>query len=208
MPTIPQSGLTYPNRGARALLLGLEDLLGKHGLEALLKVASLTQWIELRPSDTLEREVDFHQLTALSTALNELYGLRSGSGLARLANRTTFENTWGGYSALAAFRDEQFLSLPPRRRLDVGGVALVRVFNQISDLGIHLQPSEGDLAFEFENCPYCMGIESDRPVCGATAGWIEGFLQLIQADAQFNVSETACAAVNGPRCIFRVTIEG
>jgi hypothetical protein len=208
VPTIPQSGLTYPNRGARAFLLGLEDLLGKHGLEALLKVASLGSWVEQRPPDTLDREVDFLQLTSLTEALNDLYGLRSGSGLARQANRTTFEKAWGNYSALAAFRDEQFLSLSLQRRLEAGGVALARVFNQISDLGIRFQSSDEDLTFEFENCPYCMGIESDRPVCGAATGWVEGFLKLIGAEDQFTVIETACAAAGGPRCIFTVTNSG
>jgi hypothetical protein len=204
MANIARSGLTYPNRGARALLLGLQDLLGGHGLVAVLKLASLDEWVGGLPPDTLERAADFAQLTALTQGLVKLYGQRSGSGLARQANRVTFAETWSDFGALSGFKDEQFLQLPLERRLKVGGMAVARVFNEISDLGASFIVADGETRFEFENCPYCLHVQADAPICGALTGWIEGALGLIGADGHLLVSEMACTAVGDARCTFHL----
>jgi hypothetical protein len=206
---IEKAGLTYPNRGARALLLGLEDLLGKHGLEALLKQVGLEEWTDKSPPDNLDREIDFTQLTALNQGLLEFYGQRSGSGLARQANRSKFEEAWGDFSELARLRQEDFSALPLEERMKIGGETLGRVFNEISDLGLRITTVGNSVAFEFENCPYCLQVTSELPLCGASAGWIEGFLRLIKAGRQVTVLESSCSAAGAPHCIFTLKhVEG
>jgi hypothetical protein len=202
---IPLSGLTYPNRGARVLLLGLEDLLGHHGLVALLKLATLEHWMVNLPPDNLDREVDFSQLTALTQGLLALYGLRSGSGLARQAVRSTFIEAWENQGALAGFKDPQFKELPMERRLEIGAMGATRVFNELTDFGIHFHLGSEGASFEFANCPYCIDVHADSPICGGSVGWVEGLLTLIELQDDYSVKETSCSAVSGRCCTFLVT---
>ncbi|MEJ2012436.1 MAG: 4-vinyl reductase [Anaerolineales bacterium] len=202
MSNTPTSGLSYPNRGARALVLGLEDLVGKHGLELLLKRVGLEEWTENIPPENIDQDVDFAQLTALSQGLLEFYGRRSGSGLARQANRSRFDEAWGEFGELADFKQDSFSTLPVEEKIEIGGKTLARVFNEISDLGLRFTTEHNISSFELENCPYCFQVKSDVPTCGAAVGWIEGFLGAIGAERQIIVHETACAATGAPHCVF------
>ena len=204
MSNFPLSGLTYPNRGARALLLGLEDLIGRHGLDTVFKIASLDHWAVEFPPDNLERDVDFAQLTALTHGLIEMYGMRSGPGLARQAVRATFVKTWGDQGLLADLKDQRFTSLPIEQQLEVGGMAAVRVFNELGNTGAKFTTSHGEVSFEFENCPYCVGMKSNSPICGGSAGWVEGVLALIGAESRYAVSEVSCSAMGDTCCKFVV----
>ena len=68
MPTIPPSGLFYPNRFVRYLFLAMEDVMGTQGLAS---TRVLAEWEgPSLPPDDLERAVDFAALTRLNLALN------------------------------------------------------------------------------------------------------------------------------------------
>jgi len=196
--------LTYPDRGAHALLRGLQDLLGHHGLEALLKPAGLKAWSGAL-QDSTARGVDFAEISALARALRELYGVRSGAGLARQAVRATFVHTWGAHGALAGFKDDQFRRLDLQRRLEIGGMAAARVFNELSGMGLECSGSEPGAIFTFQHCPFCIGVQGERGLCGGAAGWIEGILLLIGAAEQLIVEETSCAAAGDAHCQFTVS---
>lgn len=93
MPSIPKSGLYYPNKIARIYLLAMEEVMGKNGLNAILNMASLQNLIDNPPPDNLEREFDFADYSALNGALEEMYGPRGGRGLALRAGRASFSQS-------------------------------------------------------------------------------------------------------------------
>ena len=62
MISIEKSLKTYPNHPTRAFLLELEDVLGKNGLNALLRIAGLQEWIDTYPAENFERDVDLSEL--------------------------------------------------------------------------------------------------------------------------------------------------
>ena len=82
--------LFYPNRFARIIIDALEEVMGKNGLHAVLRLAKLEKYIHERPPNNLEKEFPFSELTALQAALEEMYGPRGGRGLAIRAGRATF----------------------------------------------------------------------------------------------------------------------
>src|SRR5262249_22784055 len=77
-----KSGLNYPNKIARIYINAREDVRGKSGLNAILTLAHLNQFIDNYPADNLERQFDFAYFTALNAALEDMYGPRGGRGLA------------------------------------------------------------------------------------------------------------------------------
>jgi len=77
-----KSGLYYPNKIARIYIMAMEDVMGKNGLNAILNLAGLQNYIENYPNDNLERQFDFADFTSLNAALEDMYGPRGGRGLA------------------------------------------------------------------------------------------------------------------------------
>ncbi|NJL95677.1 MAG: hypothetical protein HC915_19075 [Anaerolineae bacterium] len=85
-----KSGLYYPNKLARITLEAMEEIMGKNGLNAILNLAGLSEYIGNYPPDNLEKAFDFTDFTALMVALEDMYGPRGGRGLALRAGRAAF----------------------------------------------------------------------------------------------------------------------
>ena len=79
---VPPSGYFYPNKMARIFLLALEEVMGRNGLNALLNLIDLRQYIHELPPDNLQREFDFAHISNINTGLEDIYGPRGGRGLA------------------------------------------------------------------------------------------------------------------------------
>ena len=72
------SGLYYPDRFGLILLTGLEEIMGRNGLNAILNLANLSQFIDNPPPDSMDRNFDFAYISALNQALEDMYGPRGG----------------------------------------------------------------------------------------------------------------------------------
>ena len=87
---VPLSGYYYPNKMGRIFLLALEEVMGRNGLNALLNLIDLRQFIHELPPDNLEREFDSAYITNLHKGPEEIYLPRGGSGLALRGARAIF----------------------------------------------------------------------------------------------------------------------
>src|SRR3989304_9579089 len=92
MGPVPKAGLYYPNKFGLITIKSLEEVMGKNGLNAILNLGGLTHYMERYPPDNLEKGFDFTELSAIGTALEEMYGPRGGRGLALRAGRATFSD--------------------------------------------------------------------------------------------------------------------
>ena len=100
-PEHKKSGYYYPNKFARITLDAMQEVMGENGLNAILNLAGLSEYIGNFPPDNLEKEYDFADYTALNIALEEMYGPRGGRGLALRAGRATFAQGLRAFGALA-----------------------------------------------------------------------------------------------------------
>src|SRR5215831_5462827 len=112
MSPVQKSGLHYPNKFGLIILKSLEEVMGKNGLNAILNLAGLNNYIENYPPDNLEKGFDFTELSAIGVALEDMYGPRGGRGLALRAGRATFSQGLKNFGALAGVGDLAFKVLP------------------------------------------------------------------------------------------------
>ena len=83
MSPVQKSGLYYPNKFGLITLKSLEEVMGKNGLNAILNLAGLSNYIDTYPPDNLDKGFDFSELSAIGTALEDMYGpQRTRSGAA------------------------------------------------------------------------------------------------------------------------------
>lgn len=207
MISIEKSHKTYPNHPTRAFLLELEDVLGKNGLNTLLRIAGLQEWIDTYPAENFEREVDLSEFSSLNAALDEIYGSKGSHALARRASKTAFDLTWKLHGALGNQQAADFDSLPAQARNKEGLTILAEALSAASDLECEVQEEDNIILFRVQNCPVCWGRESSSPTCQGFVGLLEGCLQWLGSDKNFEIIEKECSAAGGDACTFSITEE-
>ncbi len=207
MISIKKSHKTYPNHPTRAFLLALVDILGKNGVNAVLRIASLQEWIETFPAENFEREVDLSEFSSLNAALEEVYGSRGSHGLARRASKSAFDLTWKQYGSLGDLQTTEIASLPALTRNKEGLAAFAKALSAASDLECEVQDEDNLILFRVQNCPVCWGRESSAPTCQGFVGLLEGFLEWLGSGVNFEVTEMECSAAGGEACTFSINEE-
>lgn len=204
---VPKSGYYYPNKIGRIYLQAMEEVMGRNGLNALLNLTGLRQYIQEFPPDNLVREFDFADFSNLNKGLDDIYGPRGGRGLALRGGRATFARGLKGFGALAGAGDLAFKVLPLSTKLKIGIPAMGRVFSQFSDQITRVENFDDHFIYTIERCPVCWGQESDRAICYVAVGLLQEGLRWVSGGLEFRVEETECFAAGGPACIFHIDKE-
>jgi hypothetical protein len=204
---IPKSGLHYPNKIARIYLMAMEEVMGKNGLNAILNMASLNHLMDNYPPDNLHREFDFADYSALSGALEEMYGPRGGRGLALRAGRASFAQGLRHFGALAGAGDLAFKVLPMTTKLKIGIPAMAKIFSQVSDQKSWVEETPTEYIYYMAPCPVCWGRKSDKPMCHAGAGLLQEGLRWVSGGHEFRVQEAKCVGCGDDACVLHVQKE-
>ena len=189
-----KSGLTYPNKFARAYLMAMEDVMGKDNLNAALNLADLSQYADALPPDNLERSFDFADFTALNVALEQVYGQRGGRGIALLAGRACFSLGLRNFGALAGLGAPAFRALPFEFRAELGLRAIAEVFTRFSDQATQVQVCDNGYNMIVNPSPVCWERRADRPVCHALSGMFQEGMRWISDGLVLSAAHYGSAA--------------
>jgi len=189
---------------ARVVILAMEEIMGKNGLNAILNMAKLPHLIDNYPSDTLEKRYDFAEFTALNTALEEMYGPRGGRGLALRAGRASFARGLQGFGALVGASDLAFKVLPLSTKLKMGIPMMAAVFNQVSDQVVRVEEKGDHFLYHIDRCPVCWERKTDKPVCFIAMGVIQEGARWVSGGREFRVDEISCIAMGDSSCTFMI----
>lgn len=198
------SGLYYPNRIARLFLLAMEDVMGQHGLNAILGLAGLEVYIDQIPPDNLARQFDFSWIAALSEALEDMYGARGGRGMALRIGRACFARGLKDFGAMAGMADPAFRALSLESRSKIGLEALAAIFTNFSDQATVFRAYDTHYELRTEFSPMAWGRSADKPVCHALVGIVQESMRWASDGYEYHVQEVSCRAAGGEACIFRI----
>ncbi len=205
LPSPEPSGLYYPNRFGLILLDALEEIMGRNGLNAILNMARLSQFIDNPPPDDMEKGFDFAYISALNRALEEMYGPRGGRGLQLRLGRVLFAQGLANFGALVGASDLAFKVLPLPAKLKAGLPAVAKVFDSLSDQTSYVKDPGGDhMLYVIDRCSMCWGQEVDRPGGYIAAGIIEEALRWLSSGLTFRVDQTSCIGMGDENCTFVV----
>jgi predicted hydrocarbon binding protein len=203
MEPVKKSGYYYANKFSLIMLDALEDVLGKNGLNAVLNLAHLPSLIDNFPPDNLEKEFDFADVSAINQALEEIYGLRGGRGLALRAGRATFADSLKNFGALAGAGDLAFKILPLNAKMRIGVPSMARIFTQVSDQHSTSKEYDDVIVYTIHRCPVCWERHDlDKPVCFIAVGLLQEGLKWLSGGNEFRVNESKCASMGDDVCEF------
>lgn len=204
MQPIPQSGLYYPNKFGRIFIQSLESVMGHNGVNSILNLANLPGRMENLPQDDYEKQFDFAELSSILAALEEVYGLRGGRGLALRAGIAIFTGALRDYGALAGISNPVFKGLPLQVKLRVGLPAIARILSQLSDQISTVEEHDDRMIFSVRRCPACQGRQAESPECAFILGLLQEGLKWITDGSEYRVTETECIAKGDPACVFEI----
>ncbi|MCS6909803.1 MAG: 4-vinyl reductase [Anaerolineales bacterium] len=193
-----KSGYYYPNKMGRIYLTALEEVMGKNGLNAILRLAKLEHYIDNYPPDNLNKEFAFEDIAALHQALEEMYGPRGGRGLCQRAGRALFANGLKNFGALAGAGDLAFKVLPLSTKMKIAVPAIAKVFNATTDQISNAHEFDDHYIYTLERCSMCWNRTADKPICHTAVGIIQEALKWMSGGREFRVEMVACKATGAP----------
>lgn len=206
MVTAPEpSGLYYPNRFRLIVLNALEEIMGRNGLNAILNMAGLSEYIDAQLPDDMEKGFDFAHISALNRALEEMYGPRGGRGLQLRLGRVLFVQGLANFGALVGASDLAFKILPLQAKVKAGLPAVAKVFDSLSDQTSYVRdPGTSQYQYIIECCSMCWGRSVERPGGFIAAGIIEESLRWLSGGLTFRVDQITCMGMGHENCTFAV----
>lgn len=198
MITMPE--FHYPNRMGRILLQAMEEILGTSGMNAVLHLAGLCEYVDHLPADDLELKVPFQHVSGLQIALETLYGACAGRGVATRIGRASFNHGLREFGSELGLTKLAFRMLPMPARILRLCEALAELFNKFSDQQVRLEIGEGTISWQIERCAYCWDRQAEEPVCSLAVGLLQEAVSWAGSGKHFEVRETSCLAAGDGMC--------
>jgi predicted hydrocarbon binding protein len=196
------------NRRTRSHLDALSELIGKHGLTALLRLAGLQGWIDHPPPHDDAFGVDFADMAALSATLEGMYGPHGGRALGARVGRALFRAEQAQIEADLEPVDAAFKAQPASARVNGVLHAVAKATRRHTHSDVEVEEKEGAFLVHVKPCPLCWGIrEADHPICHSTTGFLQQAIEWIGAGDDYRVEEVSCATIRPGEedaCVFAV----
>lgn len=197
-----RSGLYYPNRFARYFFRALELSLGANAANMVIGQSKQEDYEP--PADSMAHEFDFAVMSQLNKSLELMYGERGGHGVALRVGRVWFNDGLKQFGVLAALGHPTFQARPLTERVRIGLDAFAYTFNQHTDQRCTLEEGRDAFYFIVEHSPFAWGRRTESPVCHALTGALQGCLNWASTNYEYHIYETACKAVTGEPCEFKI----
>ena len=192
---------SFPGKMGRIVLLSLKDVMGEKALNTVLAMARLQEYVGNFPPNNFEKRFSFDEMARLLQALEQMYGVRSGRGLARKAGHTSFRLGVRDFGPVLGLADLAFRILPLGMRLRVGLEVLAETFNKYTDHAVRVEEDERHFRWTVDRCGMSWGRRSDAPCCHLSVGVLEEALYWVSGGRSFYVEEVACVAAGDPACV-------
>ena len=194
----------YPNNIGRILLLALEDILGRHGVNALLNLAQHPELVNNYPSSNLEYGVTFSQISDLHEALDEMFGQRVGRAIAIHAGRQTFRRGLKVLGPILGISDLALRALPLGIKIKIGLNVFAETMNKFSEQVVRLDEGRDHYYWIIERCPFCWNRHVETPNCHLAMGILLEAAEWVSNGRTFHITQTHSIACGDSACTFEV----
>jgi bacteriochlorophyll 4-vinyl reductase len=196
--------LVIVNALMRQALVAVKEVMGKNGLNAVLRMSSLEQYVDNLPPDDLDPSVKSSDYARLNEAIESFYG-RGGRGMLRRIGKASFQYAVREQSALLGLAGVALKLLPRKQQirfiLNSVANALKKTNPQVQ---VEVEEADNRFAYVARTCSVCYGRQSDKPICHLYVGSIGEAVRWATGQA-YQVQETQCIAKGDPYCRFEVT---
>lgn len=190
----------YPNKMGRIILLAMEEVMGRNGVNAILNLARLKTLVNSYPPNNFDRQFSFNEVGSIQQALEDMYGPRGARGLSLRAGRACFKYGIKEFGPVLGIADLAFRLLPLGMKLKVGFEVFAETFNKFSDQIVRLGEDEEHYIWIIDRCPVCWKRRTAEPCCHLAVGILQEGLYWVSSGKSFHVEEVGCIAQGDATC--------
>ncbi len=190
----------YPQSMGRIILLAMEEVLGHEGIRSILRLASLTSYLDQYPAARADKTFSFGTVSHLIESMEQAYGPQGGRGTALRVGRSCFQYGLREYGLQLGVTEMAYRLLPLPTKLRAGAHSFADLFNKQTDQRVRVEDKSGKLYWHIERCPVCWERHTPEPVCHLAVGLLQESLYWISGGKLFNVEEMTCIACGDDAC--------
>jgi predicted hydrocarbon binding protein len=196
----------YVNAMLLQMMWGIEEVMGKHGLNAVLQQSKLDRYVDNPPPNNLEFGVLAREYADLNEAIEQFTG-RAGKGMLKRIGRSSFR--WGvkEQSAVMGLAGIALKALPNRLRKRAVLLGMRKgIMDTVDYASIEVKDEGGVLIFTDYACVSCHMRHSEDPICHLYAGSLQEAMSYATGKEfqDFEVIETHCRAKGDGVCRFEI----
>ncbi len=194
----------YPQRMGRIILLATEEVLGREGVNSVLRLSNLASYIDHLPGARSDKTFSFGTVSRLIESLEQAYGPQGGRGTALRIGRACFQYGLREYGSILGITETAFRLLPLPAKFSIGARSFAELFNKHTDQRVRVDENEVKLLWHIERCPLCWERHAGEPICHLAVGLLQESLYWLSGGKIFNVEETACIARGDAACTIAI----
>jgi len=174
--------------------------MGVNGVDAVLRLSPFENPIQNYSQLNTNTPLSFEAVSLLQSTLEQVYGSRSGRGLALRIGRESFKYGLKEYGLMLGLTEMAFrlLSLPVK--LHIGAKIFADLFNKHTDQRVRVEEKDNKIFWHIERCPLCWDRKAEEPICHLAVGLLQESLYWLSGGKIFNVEETTCIAKGDAVC--------
>jgi predicted hydrocarbon binding protein len=184
----------YPNVWGRSILTAAEEILGVKGVNALLNLAGLPNYIGNYPADNIKKEFPFEDVAAIQEALREMYGTKGARVFATKGGEQTFTHSLEKYDKVQKAAQAAMTVGTLRTRLKAGLLFFAKFFNTVSDQKVRIEEDETHWKWIIEICPMCHGKTASEPICHLAVGVLNAASSWASGGETLRIKAVDCIA--------------
>lgn len=194
----------YPNKMGRIVLTAMEDVLGRHGVNAILNLAKLPHLVDTYPPNNLSLGFSFDEFGAIQETLDDMFGISGGRSLATRAGRESFKYALKEFMPVLGIADLAFRPFPIAMKIKIGLEVFAETFNKFTDQIVHLEQDTEKHLWIIDRCPVCWQRQSSQPCCHLAVGLLRESLSWVSNGKIYRVTETKCIAAGDEACVIEI----
>jgi len=195
----------YPNKMGRIMLIAMEEIMGRHGVNAILNLGHINHLVNNYPPNNLELGFAFSELSTIQQTLDDMFGERGGRSLALRAGRETWKYALREFMPVLGITDLAMRMLPLSIKIKIGLDVFAETFNKFSDQRVRLGEDEHHFLWIIERCPLCWQRQTETPCCHLAVGLLEQALGWVSRGKKFEVKQVMCIATGDETCTMTIT---
>ena len=209
----PAADLFVPDAWIRWLLLAAEDTIGKLAVRIVLRKVGLERLIGNypayeQPQPKPSKKFTFGDYAAVYAGLIDFCGRGCESQLLdmglTMAKHSTIEQ--GALFGIGTVTFPKFASLSAQLKIAMD-VILEGVRKASQPIGqdhrVFLEERGDKLAYIVQDCIFCAGKESNKPMCMYLTGNLQGGLRWLTGE-MFHIEEVECRAMGAKACVWEI----
>ena len=200
VPEATDTQFYYPNNMGRIVLTALEEVVGRHGINAVLHFAKLHHLVNHYPPNNLDLGFTFTEFSRIHEALDDMFGERGGRALALRGGRDAWKYALKEIMPILGITDLAMRTLPLSIKLKIGLEIFAGTFNKFTEQKVRLEEDERSFLWVIERCPICWNRQTDSPCCHFAVGLLQESLAWVSRGKQFHIREASCVAVGDATC--------